>query len=153
MFPLYGPPPYILFWMQQHTSTTNRFLYINNAQTKFSFTGNHAGFGHMLESLQSHNCYLLPERVTLYYRPNPIKWGGNYMYHLLEHNKNSAVYQHNMFRNPAVRKSRDSSVGLDGHGSNPSSCRRFFPSPEGPDRPWSPPSPLYNGYRGLFPRM
>jgi hypothetical protein len=30
--------------------------------------------------------------------------------------------------------------------------KRFVSSPQGPDRPWGPPSLLHNGYRGLYPR-
>ena len=37
--------------------------------------------------------------------------------------------------------------GLDGPGSNPGGCEIFRTCP---DRPWGPPSLLYNGYR-VFP--
>jgi hypothetical protein len=40
--------------------------------------------------------------------------------------------------------------GLWGQGSIPD-MGRFFSSPQHTDRPWGPPSPGSNGYRGLFP--
>jgi hypothetical protein len=49
--------------------------------------------------------------------------------------------------------SRDSSRhsdGLAGLGSIPVSTIYFFCSPQRPDRLWSPPSLLSNGYRGIF---
>jgi hypothetical protein len=55
--------------------------------------------------------------------------------------------------------SRDSSddlatdYGLVGRGSISGRGKRFFSSPQHPDRPWSPPSLLSNGYWWLFPRM
>jgi hypothetical protein len=55
--------------------------------------------------------------------------------------------------------SRDSSVciatgyGLEGRDSIPGRGKRFFPSPQGQERLWSPPSALTNGYRGLLPKL
>jgi hypothetical protein len=55
--------------------------------------------------------------------------------------------------------SRDSSVcvasgyGLDCQGSIPGRDKRFFSTPQRPDRLWDPRSLVYNGYRGLFPRL
>jgi hypothetical protein len=37
------------------------------------------------------------------------------------------------------------------NGSIPGECWEFFSSPPCPDRLWSPPSLLCNGYQGLFP--
>jgi hypothetical protein len=60
------------------------------------------------------------------------------------------------FRNSALYMkivSRDSSIGivtghvLDGPDSIPGSAK-FFLSPQSPVRHWSPPSLIYNGYRG-----
>jgi hypothetical protein len=56
-------------------------------------------------------------------------------------------------------ESRDSSLGialgygLDDRGSGvrfPAGGWEFFPSPPRPERLWVPPSPLSNGYQGLF---
>jgi hypothetical protein len=41
---------------------------------------------------------------------------------------------------------------LDGRGSIPVKGKRFFSSLQRPDRLRGPPSLLYNGYLGLFPR-
>jgi hypothetical protein len=52
--------------------------------------------------------------------------------------------------------SLDSSVGIatdygmDDRDSIPGRVKRYFSSPWRPDRLWSPPSLLYNGYRGIF---
>jgi hypothetical protein len=43
--------------------------------------------------------------------------------------------------------------GLRDRGSRvrfPAGAGNFFPSPLGPERLWGPPSPLSNGYQGLF---
>jgi hypothetical protein len=54
-------------------------------------------------------------------------------------------------------KSRDSSAGialgygLDDRGSIPGGCWEFFSKPPRPERLWSSPSLLSNGYQGLFP--
>jgi hypothetical protein len=56
--------------------------------------------------------------------------------------------------------SRDSAVGIEtGYGQDDREVRvrvpveaRIFSSPRRPDRFWSPPSHLSNGYRGIFPR-
>jgi hypothetical protein len=45
-----------------------------------------------------------------------------------------------------------SDYGLDGRGSIADRGRGFFFSSLHPDNLWGPPSPLYNGYWGLFPR-
>jgi len=53
-------------------------------------------------------------------------------------------------------RGRDSSVdiatryGLQVRGPNPFGVRDFPTPPPRPDRPWAPPSLLYNGY-GVFP--
>jgi hypothetical protein len=41
---------------------------------------------------------------------------------------------------------------LDGHGSIPRQGFEIFSSPQRADKLWCPPSFLYNGYRGTFPR-
>jgi hypothetical protein len=45
-----------------------------------------------------------------------------------------------------------SDYGLDDRESNPDWVKGFFLYPLCPDRLWGPPSLLYNGYRGSFPR-
>jgi hypothetical protein len=45
-----------------------------------------------------------------------------------------------------------SDYGLDDRGSFPGRGKGFFLCPMCPDRLWGPPSLLYNGYRGSFPR-
>jgi hypothetical protein len=40
--------------------------------------------------------------------------------------------------------------GLDGQGSIPGRCKRFFSSSQRPDRLWGLPSPLSIGYQGRF---
>jgi hypothetical protein len=58
------------------------------------------------------------------------------------------------------RSIRDSSVGIaTGYGLDDRGVgvrvqvgSRIFSSPSRPDRLWGPPSYLYNGYQGLFPR-
>jgi hypothetical protein len=45
-----------------------------------------------------------------------------------------------------------SDYGLDDRGSIPDRGRGFFFKPLRPDRLWGPPSLLYNGFRGSFPR-
>jgi hypothetical protein len=58
----------------------------------------------------------------------------------------------------AVRGNRDSSFGIamvygpHGYGPIPSNGKRFFSIPQRPHRPWGPPSLLFNGYQGFFPR-
>jgi hypothetical protein len=44
------------------------------------------------------------------------------------------------------------SCGLDGRRSVPSGKKRFFCAPQRQQRPWDSPTPVSNGYRGLFPR-
>jgi hypothetical protein len=44
------------------------------------------------------------------------------------------------------------SYELDGRGSIPGRAKRFFSSPQRPDRLWSPLSLLHNGYRELLHR-
>jgi hypothetical protein len=41
--------------------------------------------------------------------------------------------------------------GLDNRGSIAGGCWEFFSKPPSPDRLWSPPSLLSNGYQELFP--
>jgi hypothetical protein len=59
---------------------------------------------------------------------------------------------------PDVLRSRVSSggivsdYGLDDRGSIPGRVKGFILYPLCPDRLWGPPSLLYNGYRGSFPR-
>jgi len=38
-------------------------------------------------------------------------------------------------------------------GSNPDRAKRFLSFPKRPDRLWCPKSLLFNGKRGIFPRM
>jgi hypothetical protein len=40
--------------------------------------------------------------------------------------------------------------GLDGWGSIPGRGKRFFSTPQNPDKFWGPPGLLSNGYWGLF---
>jgi hypothetical protein len=42
--------------------------------------------------------------------------------------------------------------GMNGRASIPGRCKRFFSTPQSPDRPSDPLSLLSRGYRGLFPR-
>jgi hypothetical protein len=59
-----------------------------------------------------------------------------------------------------LSRSRDTSVGIaTGYGLDDRGVgvrapvgSRIFSSPRRPDRPWSPPNLLSNGYLGLFPR-
>jgi hypothetical protein len=65
-----------------------------------------------------------------------------------------------MFKTGFSFRSRDSVVGIaTGYGLDDRGLgvrvpvwSRIFSSPRRPDRLWSPPSLLFNGYRGLFPR-
>jgi len=45
-----------------------------------------------------------------------------------------------------------SDYGLDDRATIPGRGKGFFLYPLCPDRLWGPPSLLYNGYRGSFPR-
>jgi hypothetical protein len=45
-----------------------------------------------------------------------------------------------------------SDCGLDDQGLIPDRSKIFFFQPLRPDRLWGPPSFLFNGYRGSFPR-
>jgi hypothetical protein len=59
-------------------------------------------------------------------------------------------------RNTVCGKSRDNSVGMvtgygmDRQGSTLGRVKRFFSSPQRPDRLWGAPSLLSSGYRGRF---
>jgi hypothetical protein len=63
---------------------------------------------------------------------------------------NGNVTRH--FRSLGSSVSIVSDCGLDDWGSIPDRGRRFFFYPLRQDRLWGPPSLLYNGYRGSFPR-
>jgi hypothetical protein len=57
-----------------------------------------------------------------------------------------------VIKEPGSSGSIVSDYGLDDRGSIPGRGKGFFLYPLCPDRLWGPPSLLYNGYRGYFPR-
>jgi len=62
-------------------------------------------------------------------------------------NTTKLYYVSYCIRGPGTSVGIATDYGLDGPGSNPAEGQDFFACP---DRPWGPPSLLYNGYR-VFP--
>jgi hypothetical protein len=70
--------------------------------------------------------------------------------HRVDHRKYICTYRLYVHRPSSVAVVM--SYSLDNRGSIPARRKRFFSTPQHPDRPWGPPSLLFIGTGGTFPR-
>jgi hypothetical protein len=84
--------------------------------------------------------------------PQPLKI--SVLYLKLNHDRCLSQLSNSLFTNYSTNRSRDiRNVGWTIRGLNADRDEKFFSFPKRPDRLWGPPSLLFNGYGGCFPKL